>query len=55
MDMQAAVSKCLRDGQWHTIDAKKLVPGDIVQVAMGDCVPADLRIIEIKSIALQAG
>lgn len=45
----------LRDSKWVTIDAKELVPGDIVQVASGDCVPADLRVVEIKSIALQAG
>jgi len=55
MDMQAQESKTLRDGKWQTIEAKILVPGDIVQVTAGDCVPADLRVVDIKSIALQAG
>ena len=50
--MQAQDCKVSRDGQWKTIQAVDLVPGDIVEVATGDCVPADLRIIEIKSIAL---
>jgi len=50
--MQAPECKCLRDGTWTTIESKVLVPGDIVQVSMGDCIPADLRIAEIQSIAL---
>lgn len=54
-NMQAQECKCLRDGVWITIEAVSLVPGDIVSVHTGDCVPADLRIVEIQSIALQAG
>ena len=52
-EMQAQECNVLRDGQWGTIDAKDLVPGDIVQVTVGQCVPADLRVVEIQSIALQ--
>ena len=50
--MQAISSKTLRDGKWEEIDAKELVPGDIVQVKGGECVPADLRIAKINSVAL---
>lgn len=53
--MAAIHSKCLRDGEWQTVDAVELVPGDVVQVSSGDCVPADLRVFEIQSISLQAG
>ena len=54
-NMQAIACKTLRDGSWTQVDAKELVPGDIVQLTSGDCVPADIRVVEIHSIALQAG
>ena len=53
--MQAVACKTLRDGTWTQIDAKELVPGDIIELHAGDCVPADIRIVEISSIALQCG
>jgi len=53
--MQAVACKTLRDGTWTQIDAKLLVPGDIIQLTSGDCVPADIRITDIQSIALQVG
>lgn len=39
--------KCnvIRDGQGDTIKAETLVPGDIVSLATGDIIPADLRLI----------
>ena len=52
--MQAQTSLVLRGGIWKTIEAKSLVVGDIVKIASGECVPADLRVAEIMSIALQA-
>ena len=35
----------LRDGNWQTMDARELVPGDIITVGLGDVVPADAKII----------
>ncbi len=35
----------LREGKWQSIDAKEVVPGDIVKVKIGDVVPADCRLL----------
>ncbi len=40
--------KVLRNGHWRWLDSKHLVPGDIVELAAGDIVPADMKIIEIN-------
>ena len=38
----------LRDGHVETFLARDLVPGDIVYLSIGDRVPADLRLFEVK-------
>ncbi len=35
-----------RDGKWHDINARDLVPGDIVRIRLGDIIPADVKLIE---------
>jgi len=35
----------LRDGKWQQIDAKEIVPEDIIKVKIGDIVPADARLL----------
>jgi len=42
----ALVSHVRRDGEWRAIDAKELVPGDIVRIRLGDIIPADVRLLE---------
>jgi cation-transporting ATPase F len=39
-----------RDGQKLRISAEELVPGDIVMLAAGDRVPADLRLLHVRSL-----
>eukprot|EP00164_Ancoracysta_twista_P001497 GFYU01001962.1.p1 GENE.GFYU01001962.1~~GFYU01001962.1.p1 ORF type:complete len:976 (-),score=405.00 GFYU01001962.1:1123-4050(-) len=34
-----------RDGDWTEIDARELVPGDIVFIRLGDVIPADAKIL----------
>lgn len=45
-----ATARVRREGREHTIDAAKLVPGDIVLLAAGDHVPADSRLIEAVNL-----
>ncbi len=42
----ALESHVRRDGAWETIDAKELVPGDIIRIRLGDIIPADVRLID---------
>lgn len=53
MNMQALECKVLRDGKWKVMDSKNLVPGDIVEVHIGDKNPADCRVAKLKSVSLQ--
>ena len=41
----AVKAKILRNGEWTVKDAREIVPGDIIQVGLGDLVPADAKIV----------
>ncbi|MDO9636543.1 MAG: HAD-IC family P-type ATPase, partial [Thiobacillus sp.] len=49
-DMLSLHATVTRAGERHEIPAEELVPGDIVHLASGDRVPADMRLIDIKSL-----
>ncbi|CAM2707338.1 unnamed protein product [Rotaria socialis] len=49
----AKVVRQNRPGQIQRIKARELVPGDVVEVAVGDKVPADIRITTIHSTTLR--
>jgi H+-transporting ATPase len=42
----AIMAKVIRSGQLKLIDAKNLVPGDVLIVELGDIIPADCKILE---------
>jgi H+-transporting ATPase len=46
MESLSPECKCKRDGKWETIDAKSLVPGDIITIKLGDIIPADCKVLE---------
>jgi len=43
----------IRNGNIITIPVSEIVPGDIVQVAAGDRIPADMRIIQQKNLQVE--
>lgn len=53
MNMLAVTARVTRDGVEVLADATELVPGDIVSLQSGDRVPADLRLIETRSLSIQ--
>eukprot|EP00127_Corallochytrium_limacisporum_P002707 Clim_evm16s136 gene=Clim_evmTU16s136 len=42
--------RVVRDGHTAMIDAREVVPGDIVTLSLGDRVPADMRLIEVDGL-----
>jgi magnesium-transporting ATPase (P-type) len=42
----------LREGKEYIIDAKNLVPGDIIMLESGVKVPADLRLVEVNNLSI---
>ena len=49
--LSAPISKVLRDGRIESVKAETLVVGDIVQLAVGDVVPADLRLCDGMNVS----
>ncbi|AVZ78981.1 carbonate dehydratase [Zoogloeaceae bacteirum Par-f-2] len=52
-NMLSLRAQVLRDGRRLDIAADRLVPGDIVFLASGDKVPADLRLIEVRGLRVE--
>ncbi|KAF9115211.1 plasma membrane H+-ATPase [Mortierella sp. AM989] len=48
----APQAKIKRDGQWATLEAAQLVPGDVIAVKLGDIVPADARLIDAVNVSI---
>ncbi|MEU4537740.1 cation-transporting P-type ATPase [Streptosporangium sp. NPDC023825] len=50
--LTAPMAKVRRDGVTSRIPAAKVVPGDLIEVAAGDRVPADAKVVEASSLGL---
>ena len=42
----ALKARVLRDGKWQEVEARDLVPGDVIRVRLGDIIPADVKLVE---------
>ncbi|GFE54175.1 hypothetical protein BaOVIS_015790 [Babesia ovis] len=49
-EISSPTTTVIRNGEEMTVDSKDVVPGDIVVLNMGDTVPADIRVVEVKEI-----
>ncbi|THK39222.1 HAD family hydrolase [Ensifer sp. MPMI2T] len=49
--MIAAQATVVREGERHKIDARDIVPGDVVALEAGDKVPADARLLRVRGLA----
>ena len=50
--MVSNTATLVRDGKEAEVSLKMLVPGDIIQLAAGDMVPADVRVLSAKDLFL---
>lgn len=49
-DMIAPHARVLRGGRQHHVDARIIVPGDVVLLEAGDMVPADIRLLRARNL-----
>ena len=49
-DLVAEPARVRRDSAWVQIPAEDVVPGDVLEVAQGDRVPADLRLLDAAAL-----
>jgi Ca2+-transporting ATPase len=49
-DQTKTFARVRRDGRESKLGAEELVPGDVVELAAGDRIPADLRLIEAAAV-----
>jgi len=53
-ELQSCTAQCIRDGELvPDVPASELVPGDIVHINVGDKVPADVRVLKLKTTSVR--
>ncbi|XP_026194492.1 calcium-transporting ATPase 2, endoplasmic reticulum-type [Cyclospora cayetanensis] len=51
--LQPQLARVCRSGTWRCVSATTLVPGDLVDLRCGDKVPADCRVVELKTASFR--
>lgn len=52
-ELQSESARVFRDGKMTTINSREILPGDVIEVKVGDRVPADTRVTELKTTSLR--
>lgn len=52
-ELQSETARVFRAGKMMTINSREIVPGDIIEVKVGDRVPADTRVMQLKTTSLR--
>ena len=42
----ALTARVIRDGKFQEVEARNLVPGDVIRIRLGDVIPADVKLVE---------
>ncbi len=50
-DLSAPMAVARRNGVWAELEARNLVPGDVVSLEAGDIIPADARLLTLAGLA----
>ncbi|OCB14136.1 carbonate dehydratase [Mycolicibacterium porcinum] len=51
--MLSVTAQVRRDDHWQQVDAQTLVPGDVVRIASGDRIPADMRLLTVANLRVE--
>lgn len=49
----AVTATVFRDGEWHEVLRREVVPGDVICLSAGDLVPADARLLTARDLHVQ--
>ncbi|KAL7535384.1 hypothetical protein ACHAXR_006456 [Thalassiosira sp. AJA248-18] len=52
-ELQSETARVFRNGKMMTINSREIVPGDVIEVKVGDRVPADTRVMELKTTSVR--
>jgi len=52
--LQSDSATVLRGGRWSRVEAAEMVPGDVCEIKAGDKVPADIRLVKLKTTTVRA-
>ena len=53
ISLEVSHARVMRGGRWLKVDARELVPGDVINLEAGQSVPADARLLEATELRVQ--